>query len=85
VIRNFTVNPSGEYVDVPWDDPTRLGFAVQACSVNTPAAQFAELEYHTPAIGGDTGRRACEDVSQVWAFRGSRAKLLRIRRILVGA
>lgn len=71
VVRNVLVNPSGMYVDVPWDDPEDLGYAIQACNVNSRLGSFAELEYHVPAIGRGTGRLRCEDVSQVWAFRGS--------------
>jgi len=29
VVRNFAVNPSGEYVDVPWTEEANLGFAGQ--------------------------------------------------------
>src|ERR1035437_6912140 len=35
IIRNFTVNPSGEYVDAPWKDTNYLGFSTQACNVNS--------------------------------------------------
>src|SRR5262249_2125638 len=34
VIRNFSVDPSGEYVDVPWTETENLGYSVQACNVN---------------------------------------------------
>jgi hypothetical protein len=70
VIRNFAVNPSGEYVDVPWAEPNNFGFAFQACNVNSQLGAFSELEYHVPAI--DSGKTGCrrEDESQVWAFRG---------------
>ena len=84
VVRNFGINPSGEYVDVPWNEPERTGFAVQACNVNTRAAKFAELEYHTPAIGGKTGLVRTDDVSQVWAFRGPRGVIMKIAQVLVG-
>lgn len=83
VVRNFVVNPSGEYVDVPWNEPDYLGFAVQACNVNSSLGAFSELEYHTPAIGLRPGVRSCADTSQVWAFRGSRTRILRIARLLV--
>ena len=76
VIRNFVVNPSGTYVDVPWDDPADLGYAFQACNVNSSLGSFSELEYHVPAIGPATGVLGSEDTSQVWAFRapGNRSK-----------
>jgi hypothetical protein len=85
IIRNFTVNPSGEYVDVPWnEDVGYCGFSTQACNINSGLGRFSELEYHIPAIGQRTGRTRCDDEAQVWAFRGSRAKILRICRLLVG-
>jgi hypothetical protein len=83
VVRNFTINPSGEYVDVLWKDPSWLGFAVQACNVNSGLGQFAELEYHIPAIGSGTGQVSCQDSAQVWAFRGGRKSILAIARLLV--
>lgn len=83
VIRNFCVNPSGEYVDTPWNDPNWLGFAVQACNVNGPAGVFSELEYHVPTVCGATTPKICTDRSQVWAFRGPEAQVSRIRSLLV--
>ena len=83
IIRNFVVNPSGEYVDVPWDDPSDLGYSTQACNVNSGLGQFSELEYHIPAIGGSTGRIRCDDAAQVWAFRGPEQPILKITRRLV--
>jgi hypothetical protein len=70
IVRNFFVNPSGEYVDVPWRMAEDFGYAVQACNVNSRLGAFSELEYHVPAIGGQTELDYCEDVSQIWAFRG---------------
>lgn len=75
VVRNFAVNPSGEYIDVPLEEPTsrpELTFPTQACSVNSELGAYCELEYHAPAIGFGTGPLRCDDTSQVWAFRGSR-------------
>jgi hypothetical protein len=83
IIRNYVVNPSGEYVDVPWDDPSDLGYSTQACNVNSKLGQFSELEYHIPAIGPGTGRTLCADEAQVWAFRGPLPKIQRICRILL--
>ena len=81
VIRNVFINPSAEYIDVPWTDTGELGVrgdAFQICNVNTSeVGTFSELEYHAPAIGRDTGQIEYDDVSQVWAFRGPE-KLIRI-------
>ena len=40
----------------------------------------SEVDYHVPAIGGDTGLNYIEDCSQLWAFRGSREDILKIAR-----
>src|SRR6185312_5357699 len=84
VIRNFVVNPAGEYIDTPWMEPEDLGYSVQACNVDSHLGSFSELEYHVPAIGGDTGVVDCEDVSQVWAFRGTRDAITACATYLLG-
>ncbi len=82
IIRNFYVNPSGEYADVPWTEPADRGYSTQACSVNSKWGMFSELEYHVPAIGGETGLGFIEDRSQLWAFRGADEDILKIARTL---
>jgi hypothetical protein len=83
IVREFSINPLGEYIDVPWAHPDSPGAAVEACNVNSNLGAFSEMEYHTPAIGGLTGLSSCEDVSQVWAFRGSHQSILAAARELV--
>ena len=83
VICNFVVNPSGEYVDVPWDETDDFGFAVQACNVDGQLGAFSELEYHTPAIGHGTGCTRRDDVAQVWAFRGPKDEIDLIAKTLL--
>ena len=86
VIRNFFVNPSGEYVDVPWSESGKtgdLGYSIQACNVNNNLGSFSELEYHVPAIGLDTGRDSSDDISQIWAFRGSESSVRDVARMLL--
>jgi hypothetical protein len=83
IIRNFFVNPSGEYVDVPWRESANLGFAIQACNVDSGLGSFSELEYHVPAIGSGTGLTSYEDVSQIWAFRGAVTSIQAIARRLL--
>ncbi len=85
IVRNFMVDPSGEYVDVPWDNPAERGYSTQACNVNSALGRFSELEYHIPAIGGDTRRTRCADAAQVWAFRGAPESVRRVLRTLLGA
>jgi hypothetical protein len=83
VVRNFFVNPSGEYVDVPWNNTGDFGYSTQACNIKSHQGPFSELEYHSPAIGAGTGRTRCIDESQVWAFRGSSAQIRRIAQTLL--
>jgi hypothetical protein len=85
VVRNFLVNPSGEYVDAPWTDSSDAGYCVQTCNVSDAGiGNFSELEYHVPAIGGATGLTRSEDVAQIWAYRGTRAQIRLIAGQLLG-
>ena len=53
VVRNFFVNPSGEYVDVQRHDPDDCGYAFQMCRVDEAEfGSFCEMEYHAPGLGG---------------------------------
>ena len=83
VIRNFFVNPSGVYVDVPWADTGDFGYSTQACNVKSGLGSFSELEYHCPAIGARTGRIRHDDESAVWAFRGTEDRIRPIARGLL--
>lgn len=82
IVRNYLVDPSGDYVDVLWEDLDDRGYSTQACNVHSQLGSFNELEYHAPAIGGATGRRSVTDVSQVWAFRGPPAAVTEVARWL---
>lgn len=83
IVRNFVVSPSGQYVDVPFNEPRAAGSAAQACNVKSHLGSFSELEYHTPAIGGSSGKSECSDESQLWAFRGPQPLVLEAARLLV--
>lgn len=83
VIRNFSVDRVAN-IDTPWTDTDDYGYSVQACNVDSKWGSFSELEYHVPAIGDGTGATASEDMSQVWAFRGSTAELDKISDLLLG-
>jgi len=85
IIRNFNVNPSGEYVDGPSFEPNDFGFAFQACNVNSGLGAFSELEYHVPAIGSKTGQSSSEDESQLWAFRGPELAIKSVARRLLSS
>jgi len=85
IVRNFYVNPSGEYADVPWTEPGDKGYSTQACSVNSKWGVFSELEYHVPAIGGETGLGFIEERSQLWAFRGAAQDIAKIAQALLSS
>jgi hypothetical protein len=70
VVREFTVEPDGDYVDALWEPPHATGWAFQACCVRNGAERFNELEYHAPAASPAAGRSRRCDQSRVWAFRG---------------
>ena len=84
MVRNFFVNPSGEYVDVPKDDPADLGYSVHAVNVLSALGDFCELEYHAPALGLDPRNTESTDVSQVWAFRGPKTAIRKLVALLLG-
>jgi hypothetical protein len=83
LVRSFVVNPSGDYIDTPWEAPDEKGYAFQAYNGGDLGA-FGELEYHTPAIGGDSGQDSYRDVSQLWAFSGPTPMVRRIAGKLLG-
>lgn len=83
VVRSFSVNPSGVYVDVPCAEPDSFGYAFQACNVSTDSGAFSELEYHVPAAGSEPGSSRSEDQSQLWAFRGPRSAIKSVVRRLL--
>lgn len=86
VVRNFQVNPSGDYIDVQRHDPDDMGYAFQMCRVDEPEyGSFCELEYHAPALGAFPDPTKSEDISQLWAFRGEREAIDAIAHRLLGA
>ena len=84
VIREFAVDPLGNYVDALWSNPEDRGYVFQACQVGPGDESFNELEYHVPAVCSEVGRNRCEDESQVWAFRGNHLELMLVARALLG-
>ena len=82
-IRNFVVNPSGQYIDVPREAHDDLGYLAQACNVNSGLGSFSELEYHAPAIGKGTGMTRYEDSAQTWAYRGPQQAIREATHLLL--
>ena len=84
IVRNFSVNPSGEYVDVPKDAPDDLGYAFHAVNVLSSNGAFCELEYHSPAFGRHETDASVTDTSQVWAYCGPADAIKAIGKLLLG-
>ncbi len=84
LVRQFVVNPSGDYIDTPWEARDQPGYAFQSYNGGEALGQFGELEYHSPAIGGDTGQASLTDTSQLWAFSGPSAQIEAVARRLLG-
>jgi hypothetical protein len=84
VIRNFSVNPSGEYVDVPKDAPNDLGYAFHAVNILSSLGAFCELEHHSPAFGRHETDASVTDTSQVWAYCGPADAIKAIGKLLLG-
>jgi hypothetical protein len=87
VVRNFSVNPSGDYLDTPFDDLADRAYAVQACNVAEPTlGHFSEIEHHVPVAPRDSDATVSAEESQVWAYRGSLSAVRRvIRQLLTGS
>jgi hypothetical protein len=49
VVREFAVDPKGNYVDAVWEEPHEAGWVFQVCGVRAGNEHFNELEYHAPA------------------------------------
>jgi hypothetical protein len=83
VVREFAVDPAGDYVDALWDNPRERGWVFQACCVSAGRERFNELEYHAPAAATTPGRNVSRDESRVWAFRGSGSAVAEAARVLL--
>lgn len=84
VVREFAVDPDGDYVDTLWCPPFEAGWAFQACCVRSGADCFNELEYHVPAPMTKAGSNVSRDESRVWAFRGGAESMAEVARVLLG-
>ena len=85
VARKFNVQRDAFYSDVPCDDPGAMGYIQQAYVDNGGLGGFGELEYHSPAIGGPSGRDEVTDRSELWAFSGSAQAMSGISRAILAA
>lgn len=84
VVREFAVDPAGDYVDALWEPPYETGWCFQACCIRAGAERFNELEYHAPAAAAVAGRNVRSDESRVWAFRGPATAIAEAGEALLG-
>ncbi|HUV05049.1 MAG TPA: hypothetical protein VMX94_08070 [Armatimonadota bacterium] len=85
VVRKFDVWEDGFYSDVPCDDPGAMGYIQQAYVDNGDLGGFGELEYHSPAIGGPTGREEVTDRSELWAFSGPPQAISEVSEVILSS
>lgn len=83
VVRDFGIDPTGDYVDALWEPPHETGWAFQACCIRDGNERFNELEYHAPAVTALAGRNRGQNESQVWAFRGREAEIAEAAGLLL--
>ncbi|MEW5980017.1 MAG: DUF6786 family protein [Acidobacteriota bacterium] len=83
IVRNITVNPSGPYIDVPWDSNDEAGYAIQCYNDDGTLGDFGELEYHSTALDTNQARELA-DCSQVWAFEGPAECIKSVGKSLLG-
>lgn len=85
IVRQFTIDSSAAYVDVPWQTASDLegpGCAAQVCAVDHPVlGRYVELEHHSPAIDG-AGSTVVTDISHLWAIRGAEPDVRALARQL---
>ena len=88
VVRDIEVDPDAAYVDAPFpakQGSTGAACAAQFCSVDHEVlGSFRELEYHSPAIGGNTGLRRIRSESVVRCFRGPLEGITELEKNLFG-
>lgn len=80
VIRNFNVNPSGEYLTCFSGTLKKPGYAVQCRSVTDGELSHIELHYHVPT----NSSQVIYDTSQTWCFRGNRVNIHKAAKCMLG-
>jgi hypothetical protein len=83
IIRQFAVHPAGIYPDYPPGQPSYRGSCVQVFNDGGQFGNFAELEYHAPALPiwkpGQTSDR-----SELFYFSGPSSSIERIAERMLG-
>jgi hypothetical protein len=74
LIRTFRLSCDDNYADIPLDRPSDNGYAAQLFYGGN-RYDFGELEYHGPAVGGETNRTQCNIKSLLYAASGPREKI----------
>lgn len=83
LIRQFYVDPSADYLDVPIHSLSDKGHCVQCYNDNGELGQFGELEYHTPVMEMARGMNVLQDKSQIWCYSGRQEDMQKIQLLLM--
>jgi hypothetical protein len=83
IIRQFNVQPAGVYPDYPPDQPSYRGSCVQVFNDGGQFGNFAELEYHAPALPiWKPGQSS--DRSALFYYTGPASSIDRIAHCMLG-
>jgi len=83
LVKQFTVDPKGAYVDKPWGTDAAQGDAVQTYNDDGEMGGFAEIECHAPAATLTPNERQSHRIT-ISAFLGPSDKLKRTGSALLG-
>ncbi|MBP1994005.1 DUF6786 family protein [Paenibacillus eucommiae] len=84
LVRQFQVNPSADYPDVPADRLDDQGHCVQCYNDSGELGAFGEMEYHSPALSIKSKDKELQDRSQIWCYNGKAADIEVISGQLLG-
>lgn len=83
IVRQFSVSPASIYPDYPSNLPTYLGSCMQFFFDGGQLGNFAELEYHSPALPVDIPGLST-DVSSLFYWVGDPQAIEEIARVFLG-
>ncbi|MBI2194371.1 MAG: hypothetical protein HYU36_20530 [Planctomycetes bacterium] len=79
IVRQFPVLPGLYYADAP-----RSSLAGEQVVQMWDGFGFGEMEYHSPAVGGQPLAREYAETALLWAFGGTKADIARVGQDLLG-
>jgi hypothetical protein len=73
-VKNFSVNPTGKYLDKPWGKPSEYGDAVEMYNDDGKMGGFCEMECHREAKELKQNEKISQTIT-FSAFRGKKSEL----------